>query len=59
MIITITSIEYLRKAKLNTEYTGFLTELQMPAAAPIQQTERNAGMRDFTTENRYEIEQED
>ena len=33
--------EYLRKAKLNTEYAGFLTELQMPAAAPIQQTERN------------------
>jgi len=32
--------EYLRKAKLNTEYAGFLTELQMPAAAPIQQTER-------------------
>ena len=33
--------EYLRKAKLNTEYAGLLTELQMPAAAPIQQTERN------------------
>ena len=33
--------EYLRKAKLNTEYAGFLTELQMPVAAPIQQTERN------------------
>ncbi len=36
--------EYLRKAKLYTEYAGFLTELQMPAAAPIQQiqqTERN------------------
>ena len=33
--------EYLRKAKLNTEYAGFLTELQMPAAAPMQQTERN------------------
>ena len=33
--------EYLRKAKLNTEYAGFLTELQMPAAAPIQHTERN------------------
>ena len=33
--------EYLRKAKLNTEYAGFLTELQMPAAAAIQQTERN------------------
>ena len=33
--------EYVRKAKLNTEYAGFLTELQMPAAAPIQQTERN------------------
>ena len=31
----------MRKAKLNTEYAGFLTELQMPAAAPIQQTERN------------------
>ena len=24
--------EYLRKAKLNTEYAGFLTELQIPAA---------------------------
>ena len=33
--------EYVRKAKVNTEYAGFLTELQMPAAAPIQQTERN------------------
>ena len=33
--------EYLRKAKLNTGYASFLTELQMPAAAPIQQTERN------------------
>ena len=33
--------EYLRKAKLNTEYAGFLTELQMPAAAPIHQTARN------------------
>jgi hypothetical protein len=34
--------EYLRKAKLNTEYASFLTELQqMPAAAPIQQKERN------------------
>ena len=41
MIITVTSIEYLRKAKLNTECTGFLTELQMPAAASIQQTGRN------------------
>ena len=33
--------EYLRKAKLNTEFAGFLTELQMTAAAPIQQTEQN------------------
>ena len=33
--------EYLRKAKLDTEYVGFLTELQMSAAAPIQQTEQN------------------
>ena len=33
--------ENLRTAKLNTEYAAFLTELQMPAAAPIQQTERN------------------
>ena len=33
--------EYLRKAKLNAEYARFLTELQMPAAAPMQQTERN------------------
>ena len=31
----------MHKAKLNTEYAGFLTELQMPVAAPIQQTERN------------------
>ncbi len=31
--------EYLRKAKLNTEYVSFLTEL--PAAAAIQQMERN------------------
>ena len=33
--------EYLRKAKLSVEYADFLRELQMPAAAPIQQTERN------------------
>jgi hypothetical protein len=33
--------ENLRTAKLNTENAGFLTELQMPAAAPIQETERN------------------
>jgi hypothetical protein len=34
-------VDYLRKAKINAEYAGFLRELQMPAAAPIQQTERN------------------
>ena len=33
--------EYFRKAELNRKYADFLTELQMPAAAPIQQTERN------------------
>jgi hypothetical protein len=33
--------EYLRKAELNQKYADFLTDLQMPAAAPIQQTERN------------------
>jgi hypothetical protein len=31
--------EYLLKAKLSTEYASFLTELQMPAAASIQQVE--------------------
>jgi hypothetical protein len=33
--------EYFRKAELNRKYADFLTELQMPAAAPIQQKERN------------------
>jgi hypothetical protein len=33
--------EYVRKAKLNTEYAGLPSELEMPTAEPIQQTERN------------------
>jgi hypothetical protein len=37
----VAGAEYVCKANLNAEYARFLTELQMPAAATIQQTERN------------------